>query len=279
MSDWSKLSGSVFSQASGALTEAKQQVSQAIPQKDLNPRNINWSKVSGAVISGASGALTEAKQLVNQAVSQKDVDPRNVDWSKLSRNVGSHASGALTDAKQLINQISQKDMDPRNVDWSKLSHNIGSHGSGALTDAKQLVNLAISQKDLDLRKIDWSKVSGNILSHASDTLTEVNKWSIRHPYIAAGALLTISATTSPVALPISYLPVQLIIWRFGFGSQGVMKGSFASQYQSHHYGGYVPRGSGFATLQSYGTMPASIVSSLSYTGAVIILGREWGWWL
>ncbi|KAG2122237.1 hypothetical protein DEU56DRAFT_77757 [Suillus clintonianus] len=257
MSDWSRLSSIVFSQASDALTEAKQRV-QAISQNDLDPQNIDWSKISGSVLSRASDALTEAKQLVNQAASQNDIDLQNVDWSRLSDKVVSHASDALTDAKQLANQ-------------------------------------AMLQKHVDLTNIDWSKVSGNILSHASSALTEIDNWSISHSYESAGALLFISALTHPAIILASlqlmgstavfmcFIPVRLTTWYFGFRSGGVAKGSLASQYQSSHYGGHVPRSSGFAKLQSYGaTMPtvtSTLVSLLSYAGAVIILGRKWGWWL
>ncbi|KAG2030918.1 hypothetical protein BDR03DRAFT_155794 [Suillus americanus] len=167
-----------------------------------------------------------------------------------------------------------------------------------------------SPRDIDLQDVDWSKLSANVMSHILRShcaklwgsilssglfaLTEVNNWSIRHPYKSAGALLLISAFENPAMLltllqltgttmSLCFLPVRLIIWHLGFGSRGVEKGSFASRYQSRHYGGNVPRGSGFAKLQSYGaTMPtvtSTLVSLLSYAGAVIVLGREWGWWL
>lgn len=268
MSDWSKLSSTIFSQGSDALTEAKQRISQAISQKDLDPQNIDWSEVSSNVISRASNALTEAKQLVNQAASQRDIDLQNVDWSKLSDNIVSRASDLLVNAQQLVDQI-------------------------------------MLRKYLDLTNINWSKVPGNILSHAFSALatvlpsvlfalTEINNLSIRQPYTAAGALLFISASTDfGVFLTLSrltgqttmflcFLPVRLVIWGFGFGSRGIEKGSFASQYQSYHYGGNVPRGSAFSQLQSYGAttwVPLTLVSLVSYTGAAIVLGREWGWWL
>ncbi|KAG1805645.1 uncharacterized protein BJ212DRAFT_848117 [Suillus subaureus] len=136
----------------------------------------------------------------------------------------------------------------------------------------------------------WTKLWGSIVSSGMFALTEVNNLSIRHPYQSAGALLLISAFENPAMLLtllqltgtttmfLCFLPARLIIWCFGFRSRGVEKGSFASQYQSHCYGGNVPRGSGFAKLQSYGAMPTAtptLISLLSYTGAVIILGREW----
>jgi hypothetical protein len=102
MPDWLEFSTNVLSQASDALTEAKQQVRQAISQKDLDPQNIDWSKISSNVLSRASDALTEAKQLVNQAASQGNTDLQNVEWSKLSVDVMSRASDALIDAKQLV---------------------------------------------------------------------------------------------------------------------------------------------------------------------------------
>ncbi|KAG1844960.1 hypothetical protein DFJ58DRAFT_894232 [Suillus subalutaceus] len=254
MSDWSKLASSVFSQASDILTEAKQRV-QTISQEDLDPQNIDWSKVSSDVVSRASDALTEAKQRVNQAASQRDIDLQDVDWSKLSANVVSRASDALRDAKQLVR----------------------------------------SNGNLDMFRNLWTKFWGSILSSGLFALTEVNNWSIRHPYKSAGALLLIAAFENPAMSltllrlagttlwTLCFLPVRLIIWHLGFGSRGVEKGSFASQYQSCRYDGNVPRGSDFAKLQSYGaTMPtatSTLVSSLSYAGAAIVLGREWGWWL
>ncbi|KAG1896441.1 uncharacterized protein F5891DRAFT_1053872 [Suillus fuscotomentosus] len=92
-----------------------------------------------------------------------------------------------------------------------------------------------------------------------------------------------------------FLPVRLIIWCFGFRSRGVKKvhkqsafylltkhaitDSVASQYQSSHDGGNVSRGSGFAKLQLYASttpiVASMLISLLAYTGAVIILGREW----
>lgn len=310
MSDWLKLSSDVFSQASDALTEAKQRVSRAISEKDLDPQNIDWPKVSGNVLSRASDALTEAKQLVNQAASQRDIDLQNIDWSKLSVKVMSRASDALTDAKQLVNQtVSQTD-----INWSKISVNILSRASSALATARRLVNqvsiyriwrsamaIIFQQYQEKLRPFievisdilckHWAKLWGSILSSILFALTEANKWSIRHPYQSAGALLFISAfadlpnllmllqLTGTTTLFLCSLPVRLISWCFGFRSQGVEKGSFASQYQSHHYGGSVPRGSIFAKLQSYGatrpTVTSTLISLLSYSGAVIILGREW----
>ncbi|KAG1760735.1 hypothetical protein EDD22DRAFT_899971 [Suillus occidentalis] len=160
-----------------------------------------------------------------------------------------------------------------------------SRASDAMTDAKQLV------KDLGLTNINWSKLLDDILSHALSASTAINNWSIGHPYKSAGALLLISAFGNPAMLLtllqvtgtatvfLCFLPVRLIIWSFGFGSRGVIKDSYASQYQSRHFAGNVSRGSGFSKLQSYGaTMPtatSTLVSLLSYTGALIILGREW----
>jgi hypothetical protein len=319
MSNWLELSSSVLSQASDALAEAKQQVSQAISQKDLDPQNIDWSKISSNVLSRASDALTEAKQLVNQAASQGNTDLQNIEWSKLSVDVMSRASDALIDAKQLVDQtVSQKYLDLTNINWSKVSGNFPSHASSALTTARQMVNqvfiyhnwrssMAIMSQQYQetLRPLvdvissrsrnHWTKLWGSILSGSLFALTKVNYWSIMHPYVAAGALIFISAITNlgvfltllqltgSIAVFLCLLPVQLIIRCFGFGSQGVTQGSFASRYQSSHYGGIVPRGSGFARLQSFGAtmwiIPSTLISLLSYAGVAIVLGREWGWWL
>ncbi|KAG1805646.1 uncharacterized protein BJ212DRAFT_848010 [Suillus subaureus] len=193
-------------------------------------------------------------------------------------------------------------------DWSKLAGSVFSQASYALTEAKQRANEAASQKDIDWSKV-WADILnalgqagrllvelwGTILSSILFALTEANDWSIIHPYAAAGALIFISAIanigvfltllqlTGTIAVFLCLLPVQLIVWCFGFRSQGVAQGSFASQYQSNYYGGTVPRGSGFAHLQSVGAtmwiVPSTLISLLSYVGVAIVLGREWGWWL
>ncbi|KAG1844958.1 hypothetical protein DFJ58DRAFT_731038 [Suillus subalutaceus] len=145
---------------------------------------------------------------------------------------------------------------------------------------------------LDLPSIDWPKLRDTILASSIYALTEVNNWSIRHPYVAAGALICISISpdilltplrlTGRTTLYICLLPLRLILWPFkllgrfilyifGFRRYGVAKGtsqsinyrclmtlnanmtdSLASQYQSHIYGGYVPQDSTFARFQSYG---------------------------
>ncbi|KAG1805647.1 uncharacterized protein BJ212DRAFT_1390759 [Suillus subaureus] len=145
---------------------------------------------------------------------------------------------------------------------------------------------------LDLPDIDWPKLRDTILASSIYALTEVNNWSIRHPYVAAGALICISSNpdilltplwlTGKTTLYICLLPLRLILWPFkllgrftlyifGFRGRGVAKGtsqpinyrclvtlnvnmtdSLASQYQSQIYGDYVPQDSTFARLQSYG---------------------------
>ncbi|KAG1809237.1 hypothetical protein EV424DRAFT_1543120 [Suillus variegatus] len=196
-------------------------------------------------------------------------------------------------------------------DWSKLPDIFFPKVS--LTEVKQQANQAVSQKDIDLKNIDWSKIWADILNALGQagrllvklwntilssillTLIEVNDWSIVHPYVAAGVLILLSAVTNigvflallqltgTIAVFLCLLPVQLVIWCLGFRNQGVAQGSFASAYQSSHYGGTVPRGSSFAHLQSTGAtmlpVPLTLVSLLSYVGVAIVLGREWGWWL
>ncbi|KAG1720271.1 uncharacterized protein EDB91DRAFT_1178293 [Suillus paluster] len=159
----------------------------------------------------------------------------------------------------------------------KLSGTLLSHASD-VTKANQLVKF---NKDIPQSKL-WSILY---------TLIAVNNWSIRHPYVAAIALICISAFADPEVLLTStgntakymcFVPVRLSIWFFGFKGRGVEKGSHASKYQARHYGGSIPRNSTFAKLQARGaTMPstASILVSLwLYIGAVIVLVREWGWW-
>ncbi|KAG1760734.1 hypothetical protein EDD22DRAFT_61238 [Suillus occidentalis] len=184
----------------------------------------------------------------------------------------------------------------------------------------------MSYEALDLPNINWPKLRHTILASSVYVLTEVNNWSIKHPYVAAGALICISANpdilltplrlTGRTTLYICLLPLRLILWPFkllgkfilyifGFRRHGVAKDSLASQYQSHHYGGYVPRDSTFARFQSYGAAEyyddmealrsanvddygindseagstlAIGVSWLSAVGGVFVLGRTWGWW-
>jgi len=98
---------------------------------------------------------------------------------------------------------------------------------------------------------------------------------------------------------------QLINYKCLVTLNANMTDSLASQYQSNVYGGYVPRDSTFSRFQSYGatdyyddlealrlanadddenkdlevgSIIAVGVSWLSAIGAVIVLGRTWGWW-
>ncbi|KAG2122235.1 hypothetical protein DEU56DRAFT_832730 [Suillus clintonianus] len=141
--------------------------------------------------------------------------------------------------------------------------------------ARRLTHTTMSQEDQDLHlpNIDWPKLRDTILASSIYALTKVDNWSIRHPYVAAGALIWISDSpeilltplrlTAKTARFICLLPLRLILWPFklsgrfilyifGFRREGVARDSLASQYQSHHYGGYVPRDSTFARFQSYG---------------------------
>jgi len=318
MTDWSKLSSSIFSQGSDAFAEAQKRVSQAISQTDLDPQNIDWSKVSSNVVSRVSDALTEARQLVNQAAAQRDIDIQNVDQSKFLGNIVSSVTDVLTGAKRLVDQnVLAKDLSLTNVDWSRVLGNILSRASSALATAGRLVDqvfiyhnwrsaMAIMSQQyqeklcpfigviFNISRIYWAKMWGSILPRVLFVLTEVNNLSIMHPYAAAvalillsaftniGVFLTLSQLTGTIAVFLCLLPVRLIIWCLGFRSEGVAQGSFASAYQSSHYGGTVPRGSSFAHLQSTGAtmwpVPLTLVSLLSYAGVAIVLGREWGWW-
>ncbi|KAJ8595397.1 hypothetical protein M405DRAFT_363568 [Rhizopogon salebrosus TDB-379] len=143
----------------------------------------------------------------------------------------------------------------------------------------------------DLPDIDWSKLSGSILSGASYALTVANDWSNSNPYLAAGALLCISAKPNILLTPLRWTgkTTLFILYILGFRRRGVERDSFASRYQSQCYGGYVPRDSMFAEFQSYGatsddnekdgeSTPALAISWLSGIGAVFVLGRTWGWW-
>jgi hypothetical protein len=73
---------------------------------------------------------------------------------------------------------------------------------------------------------------------------------------------------------------SLINYGFSSAIKRAMIDSFASQHQSSRYGGYVPRDSAYAKLQSDGaSVPtdglklSGTISLLSGTGAVYVLGR------
>ncbi|KAG0692401.1 hypothetical protein DFH29DRAFT_969544 [Suillus ampliporus] len=125
-------------------------------------------------------------------------------------------------------------------------------------------------QDPNLPDINWSiKLLNTILVYTSYALTEVNSWSTRHPYVAAGALICIVANPDILVMPLRLMEksacyiFELISWpfkvfgrfilyMFGFGREGIAEDSYASYYQSYYYGGYVPRDSAFARFQSYG---------------------------
>ncbi|KAG1845047.1 hypothetical protein C8R48DRAFT_678268 [Suillus tomentosus] len=262
--------------------------SQALSQNDLDLQNIDWSKVSSNVASCVSDALTEARQLVNQAAVQRDIDIQNIVQSKLLGNIVSSVTDVLTVRYAHLSDqnVSVKDLCLTNIDWSKVLDDILSHASSALATAGRLVNQVFIYHN-------WRSAMAIMSQQYQEKLCPLigEIFTIRHPYESAGALLVISAfgdhatfltllqLTGTTAMFLCFLPARLIISCLGFGSRGVEKGSFASQYQSRHYGGNVPRGSGFSKLQSYGsTMPtvtSRLISLLAYTGAVIILGRGW----
>ncbi|KAG1809238.1 hypothetical protein EV424DRAFT_173814 [Suillus variegatus] len=110
----------------------------------------------------------------------------------------------------------------------------------------------MSQQDLDLPDIEWPELWNTMHASSLYALTKANtSWSTRHPYVAAGALILISANPELLLTPLR-LAGRFTLYIFGFRRQGVAKDSLASQYQSHLYGGYVPRDSTFARFQSYG---------------------------
>ncbi|KAG1764399.1 hypothetical protein EV702DRAFT_1154138 [Suillus placidus] len=163
----------------------------------------------------------------------------------------------------------------------------------------------MSQHDLDLPDLNWSILQDTCLTCYA--VTELNNWSIRHPYVATGALLCISGNPELLLTPLRlarytfFLPFRLILWPFkllarfilyilGFRKEGVAKGSIASQYQSRRYGGHVPQQSTFSKFQAHGatddyedgdeirSMFAVPVSLMMSIGVVFVLGRAWGWW-
>ncbi|KAG2054935.1 hypothetical protein BDR06DRAFT_954852 [Suillus hirtellus] len=131
--------------------------------------------------------------------------------------------------------------------------------------------------------------------------------AIRHPYFTTGALLCISGNPELLLAPLRiahhmcFLLFEIILWPFkplirlilymvGFRRQGVAKSSYASRYQSHQYGGYVPPQSTISKLQAPGATngykdgdkPESMffvpVSLMANAGTLFVLGRAWGWW-
>ncbi|OAX42071.1 hypothetical protein K503DRAFT_767143 [Rhizopogon vinicolor AM-OR11-026] len=190
----------------------------------------------------------------------------------------------------------------------------------------------------DLPDIDWSKLRGKIsswASHVLDALIVANAWTISHPYITISILLCICIKPGIILRPLQFtgriaryiclFTWRLVTWPFkafgrfilyimGFMRQGVERDSFASNYQSHHYGGHVPQDSAFAHLQSYGatgydyesadtvdyvpqepalaqvpssnttnddyfkpgSKPAAAVFWTSTIAALFVLGRAWG---
>ncbi|KAG1877417.1 hypothetical protein F4604DRAFT_1680091 [Suillus subluteus] len=171
----------------------------------------------------------------------------------------------------------------------------------------------MSQQDLDLVDLNsfmLRDASTRLTSCAQCAVTEFNDWSIRHPYIVAGALLCIIGTPELILTPlrlaryICFSPFRLILWPFklltrfilyifGFRREGVAKGSYAARYQSRRYGGYVPPQSTFSKFQAetHGatddhdedgdeikSMFAAPVSFIASIGLLFVLGREWGWW-
>ncbi|KAG2752508.1 hypothetical protein P692DRAFT_20725986 [Suillus brevipes Sb2] len=166
----------------------------------------------------------------------------------------------------------------------------------------------MSKQDLDLPDLNWST---SMMRDSSNRLTcyavtELNNWTIRHPYITIGALLSISGNPELILTPLRLtclLPFRLILWSFkllarfilylfGFRKEGVAKGSYASKYQSRHYGGYVPRESTFSKFQAHAhgatddsedgeetkSVFAGPVSLMMTIGVMFVLGRDWGWW-
>ncbi|KAG2360100.1 hypothetical protein BDR07DRAFT_1462197 [Suillus spraguei] len=157
----------------------------------------------------------------------------------------------------------------------------------------------MSQQNSSIQLWDVSTTITHVTCYIA---TELNDLSIRHPYIAAGALLCICGTPELFLTPLRYtcfLPFQLIIWPFkllamfilyilGFRKEGVKKGSYASQYQSRRYGGNTPGKSAFSTFQARAaidedgnpkvSMFAAPVTFMACIGIMFVLGRAWGWW-
>ncbi|KAG1844961.1 hypothetical protein DFJ58DRAFT_514653 [Suillus subalutaceus] len=167
----------------------------------------------------------------------------------------------------------------------------------------------MSQQDLDPVDLNSLMLRDASTRLTSCAVTEFNDWSIRHPYIVAGALLCIIGTPELLLTPlrlaryICFSPFRLILWPFklltrfilyifGFRREGVAKGSYAARYQSRRYGGYVPPQSTFSKFQAvtHGATDdledgdetkstfAAPVSFIAFIGLWFVLGRAWGWW-
>ncbi|KAG2085818.1 uncharacterized protein F5147DRAFT_729735 [Suillus discolor] len=147
-------------------------------------------------------------------------------------------------------------------------------------------------QELDLRLPDpnWWILWDAIAYLTCYLATELNNWSIIHPYFATGALLCISGNPELLLTPLRIARYIFILYMLGFRKQGVAKDSYASRYQSRHYGGYVPPQSTFSTFQARGATDdyedgdkrestfAVPVSLMANVGTLFVLGRAWGWW-
>jgi len=129
-----------------------------------------------------------------------------------------------------------------------------------------------------------SKLRGIMFSCGYYVLTGINNWSIRHPYVATGALLCIAANPELLLTPlqltvhICLLPLRLIIFPFkalgrfilyyflGFAREGVAKDT---SFIDHKFSSPRKR----VIIDSF----APRISLLSGTAAVYVFGRTWGW--
>lgn len=277
--DLSKLSGTIPSNAFHALVEVKQMSNQAMSPPDVNLPD--WLKLSGAVLSRASDALEEVKQLSNQTMSTKDIHLPNINWSNVSRDILTNASDALTETKQLVHEMSMyrhwsSDIQQYQEKLRRLiemtSNLLGVHRikvwGTILSSASKLWDKTLRGAS---KLIPSSTSDSNLrttISCVSHVLTGVNIWSIRHPYIAAAVLLTISENPdillAPLQLtgkPAPYTPTESTV---------PLKSDYYKPPVTNEYENVDARNAE--------SMAVLGVSWLTGLGAVFVLGRTWGWW-
>ncbi|KAG2752504.1 hypothetical protein P692DRAFT_20830505 [Suillus brevipes Sb2] len=292
--DWSKLSGAVLSRASDALEGVKQLSNQTMSKKDIYLTNIDWSKVSSDILSNASNALTETKQLVHQVsmcrywssnipVFQQYQDKlrrliemasnllgvhRIKVWGTILSSASNLWDNTLRGASKLWGLIPSVAFrlwkiilwGPSKL-WGTITAGSSKILNTVISDTHKwwgAVRIPSSNSDSDFR---------TTLSCVSHILTGVNIWSIRHPYIAAAVLLTISGNPD-----ILLEPLQLT------GKPAPCTRTSTIPLNSGYY--ETPVMNEYDTVDAHKAESTAMlsVSWLTGLGAVFVLGRTWGWW-
>lgn len=292
--DWSKLPGAVLSRASDALEGAKQLSNQTMSKKDIYLKNMDWSKVSSDILSNASNALTETKQLVHQVSMfrhwNSDIPVFQQYQEKLRRliEMASNLFGVhriktwgtiLSSASKLWDSTLRGASRLWGIIpsvafrlWKIILWGPSKLWGSIIGGSSKILNTVIS----DTHKLRGAVIIPSSLSDSnlcttfscvSHVLTGINIWSIRHPYIAAAVLLTISENPDillePLQLtgkPAPYTRTSTIPPNSGYYETPVM-----NEYDT------------VDARKAESTAMLS-VSWLTGLGAVFVLGRTWGWW-